>query len=186
MPKRSIVRSETTQAQALQNLAPHHRAMARLAAGGMRAGDLAERFALSSAQVSKILNSPLFISEMMRISEGLEAEHGEAERELRAMTPRAIEIVATDLYASTEGPSPLITKREQRKLAFEILDRTGFGKKNDLHIGDKVVNITYAIPEPGTDPTEALRRVEEIKQLTDQHLLDVGDEDGDNEGDLIN
>src|SRR5574343_1730186 len=72
-------RTQLAQSQALQTLAPHHRAMARLAAMGMRQGDLAQRFTLSGAQVSKILASPLFQSEMLRISEGMEMEAGEAE-----------------------------------------------------------------------------------------------------------
>lgn len=164
-------RTQLAQSQALQTLAPHHRAMARLAAMGLRPGDLAERFALSSAQVSKILASPLFQSEMVRISEGMEIEAGEAERELAGLIPRAIEIVSADLFASTEGPDPQISKREQRRLAFEVLDRTGHGKKSDMHIGDKVVNITYAVPEPGTDPEEARIRVEEIKRASEELRL---------------
>src|SRR5574343_1293626 len=167
-------RTQLAQSQALQTLAPHHRAMARLAAMGMRQGDLAQRFTLSGAQVSKILASPLFQSEMLRISEGMEMEAGEAERELTGLVPRAIEIVSADLFASTEGPDPQITKREQRRLAFEVLDRTGHGKKSDMHIGDKVVNITYAVPEPGTDPEEAMVRVQEIKRIAEQACLPSG------------
>jgi hypothetical protein len=152
--------------------------MARLAAMGARPGDLAERFALSSAQVSKILASPLFQSEMNRIADGLEFGAIEAQKELVGLQPRALEVVAEGLFASTEGPNPVITKREQRKIAFEILDRTGFGKKSDIHVGDKVVNITYAVPEPGTDPQEALERVEGIRAIVEaQKCLEAPQEE---------
>lgn len=163
MPRRSLTRSPSVQAQSLQNLAPHHRAMARLAAQGARPGDLALRFGLSSPQISKIMASPLFQSEVNRLSEGFEAAAGEAELELVGLVPKALEVIAEGLHGSTEGPEATITKKEKRHLAFEVLDRTGYGKKGELHIGDKVVNITYATPEPGTPIDVALEQVEGIR-----------------------
>lgn len=129
--------------------------MARLVAQGLRPGDIAERFGMLPSTVSIIINSPLFRAEVSRLEEQLELSALDAARELQELVPRAVEIIAQDLYASAGAG---ISRKEQRSTAFEILDRTGYAKKQDLHVGDKVVNIIYNIPEPGSRPEEFISK----------------------------
>lgn len=134
----------------LSSLKPHHRAMARfVATQGATLQQLSERFGLTLSTVWNISNSPLFKLEVKRLQEGLDLEVKSGVEELKALQPKALEIIAEDLHA----PDSIVPRREKRKLALGVLDRTGLAPKTVLDLGDKTVIINYNTPRPGDDPS---------------------------------
>jgi len=108
-------------ANKINYLHPHHRSMARsLVAGGLRNKDLCVMYGFTPGQMSAIMNSPLFKSEVARLEAMAEDTSCNVRRDLNMLKSRATEVIAEDLF-STE-------RRLRSNTAFEVLDRTGFGK----------------------------------------------------------
>ena len=108
-------------ANKINYLHPHHRSMARaMVQGGLRNKDLCAMYGFTPGQISAIINSPLFKVEMARMEALAEDTTVSVTRELKALQPRSMEVIAEDLHS------------EDRKLrsntAFEVLDRTGHTK----------------------------------------------------------
>lgn len=145
----------------LQCLRPHHRAMARAMASGATCTDLAKRFGVSPAWVSQIVNSALFQAELSRLESSI--EDAVVESELRQLQPRAVEVIAEELF--TDVPSARRTKT-----AFDLLDRTGYHPRNEANKQDnrKYTFISFA-PMPGEDPQEHMKRIQDaIKSLPEE------------------
>lgn len=143
----------------LQCLKPHHRAMARYAAAGKRPQDIAQIFGLGAAQVSVIMNSPLFLKEMERVMEGLELSMRDAHTELLELQGRAAEVLAEELYAGNQG------SKLRTRVAFEVLAGTGILRRGgEQHIGDKSITIINYTPEPGEDPAQVEERLEALRE----------------------
>ena len=121
-----------TSTPTLKGLYPHHRSMARtLVSEGLRPGELAERFGMSPSQISVILSSPLFKAEVARLEAQAEVAVSDIGRDLKSLQPRAVEVIAEDLHLAK--PSP-----QRTRAAFDLLDRTGYGKnEGEKKEGDK-------------------------------------------------
>jgi len=103
---------------------PHHRSMARaLVAGGLTPGQLAEAYGFSPAQITKIIHSPLFEAEVARLEAEACSVAIDVRRELEALQPLAMEVLSDNLTRRDTDP------KLRTNTALEILDRTGFGKK---------------------------------------------------------
>lgn len=103
------------------SISPLHRSMARaLVVGRLRPKDLAIQYGYSYAQISVIINSPLFKVEVARIEALVEHNTCNVRAELEALQPRSLEVLAEDLHSESG------TLRN--KTALEILDRTGHPK----------------------------------------------------------
>ena len=89
---------------------------------GLRPKDISKRFGLSPSQVSIIINSPLFQAELARLEGEAEIQAVDVAKELRMLQPRALEILAEDLY------NPNGDRKHKSHMALEVLDRTGYGK----------------------------------------------------------
>ena len=110
----------------IQYLRPHHRSMARtMATSGLTPMQLATAFGFSPGQITRIINSPLFMAELARIEGAVEVKAVDVSMELKMLQPRAMEIVAEDMFA------PGTDRKLRNQTAFEVLDRTGFGKKQE-------------------------------------------------------
>jgi len=149
----------------LNRLRPHHRGMARAqVAFALRPTELAERFGLSLSWISQIINSPLYRAEVERLTMMADENSTAADvgGELKAMTERAVEVIAEDLH------------REERSVhrthvAFKLLDRTGYHRKEIPPDNRKQKMIFYNFaPLPGDDPKEALKQAEKIKAIMEQ------------------
>ena len=160
----------------IKALKPHHRAMFRYAAAGKKPKEIAEIFGLGVAQVSIIMNSPLWLAELDRLVENLELSMVDAADELRSLTGRAIEVLSEEVHQIT--PQSKIRAR----VAFDILDRTGHPKGSDVHVGDKIIHFHSYTPKPGEDPKEAEEKLKKMREeaiettLADS-LLPEGGED---------
>jgi hypothetical protein len=111
----------------IQNLRPHHENMARLVACGATPGDVARITGFSPGQITRILASPLFQAVVARLTGEIE-EHAvyNVRQELESLASKAVEIVSEDLHR--EAPS-FAEKKERTRVAFEVLDRAGYSKK---------------------------------------------------------
>jgi len=108
---------------AIQQLRPWHKSMARMAIVGKRPSYIAEVFGMSVVQVSKILGSPLFIAELERLEAQAEYNAVDVRSELEMRQGMAIEAIDRGLQS---GDTKVAVNT-----GFEILDRTGFGKKSE-------------------------------------------------------
>lgn len=111
----------------IQYLRPHHRSMARMMVQqGLTPTQLATAFGFSPAQISIITNSPLFQVELRRLEDMADLGMVDVGAELKALQPRALEVLSEDLH------KPGIDPKIRNNTALEILDRTGFGKKDGV------------------------------------------------------
>jgi len=98
--------------------------MARaMVAGGLRPGELAIAYGFTPGQITKIINSPLFESELDRLERGQEDKTRNLREDILKMSERALEVIDDDLRIEERG------SRERQRAAFDILDRAGFGTK---------------------------------------------------------
>ena len=109
----------------LQQLRPWHKSMVRMmVAGGKRPGELAQIFGMSPTQITIVTNSPLFIMERERLEAQADYQAVDVRGELEIRQGMALEVIDECFK------SPNI--KVKKDVAFEILDRTGFGKKAEV------------------------------------------------------
>lgn len=157
---------------AVKKLHPHHRAICRALASGLRPSEVAVRFGISSSWLSQLLRTPLVQAEIERLE--LQAEDKLIDAELRSLQPRAMEVIAEELYSQVPTKTRVDT-------AFKLLDRTGYEPKG--HGAPKNDNRRFTLvnltPMPGEDPVEALKRVQEIAGMINENERDDGDDEFD-------
>ena len=82
----------------LQQLRPHHRAIARAIVGGaLRPGQLSELFGLSGAQISHILGAPAFQAYLAHLENGAEEQAMNMREDIMQMAVKALENLDEDL-----------------------------------------------------------------------------------------
>lgn len=114
----------------IKQLKPHHRSIARaVVGGGLRNCEIAKLYGLSEAQISIIQNSPLFQAELARLEEDADEVATDLSGEIKMMSARALNIIQQRLL---EEPSNPMEKRDQTRTAFDLLDRAGYGKRDNL------------------------------------------------------
>ncbi len=107
----------------------HHMSMARdVALAGLRNVDLAKIYGMLEPQISLIVNSPLFMVEVARLQEMADEHAIEVREDLRLLSPKAVEIMKRNLYEETDN---LKVRELQTRTAFSVLDRTGYGVKEE-------------------------------------------------------
>ena len=109
---------------------PHHRHMARMFAEGATPGEVAVVTGFTPGQVTRILNSPLFEAEIMRLESMAELETTNVNGELKRMARRAVEILDENMNADDNSA---VSRELKTKSAFDVLDRAGYGKKEGVH-----------------------------------------------------
>jgi hypothetical protein len=111
----------------IQNLRPHHENMARLVACGATPGDIARITGFSPGQITRIMASPLFQAVVARLTGEIEENAVyNVRQELENLSNKAVEIISEDLHREAET---FIERKERSRVAFEVLDRAGFSKK---------------------------------------------------------
>lgn len=97
-----------------------HKSMARMMVTGTRPGELCKIFGMTPTQITIITQSPLFIEYLAALEGRAEAEVVNVREELQLRQGLVVEVIDRALLS------------EDLKLAtgtaFEILDRTGYGK----------------------------------------------------------
>lgn len=128
---------------------PHHRKMVRLAAAGLRPGEIAAVVGMTPPAISAILGSAMFQAELRRLEEKGEEIAIDLREDLRLMAETAIENLDEDLNLP---PETLEARRVRQKASLETLDRFGLTKKErpSTHINVTQLNI-------GEMTTEQLR-----------------------------
>ena len=121
-----------TQIKQLKN---HHRSMARdiVAMGEIRNGDLARIYNMFPAQISIIVNSPVFIAELARLEDMVEDAICDVREDLRLLTPRCKQIITEELYKEDDDktqPMNLAERKLRLSTAFDVLDRDSGRKKH--------------------------------------------------------
>ena len=130
----------------LQQIRPHHRSMARLFALGHTPGEVAEITGFSPSWISVVSGSPLFQVEVERVTAMTEYKDVNTKRELKELAVVAVEQLARNLH------DPKTDRKLATATAFDVLDRTGFGKRKDekpaqhqhLHLHKRVDEMTEA------------------------------------------
>lgn len=112
----------------ISQLWPHHRSMARMFVEGMQPGEVAEATGFTPGQITRILHSPLFEAELARLESQAEGESMSVVADLKRMSARAVEILDENLHSEDDN---LVSRQLKTKTAFDILDRTGHGKRTD-------------------------------------------------------
>jgi len=107
----------------IKYLWPHHRAMARDLVAGHTPGEVADKTGFTPAQITRIMQSPLFIAEMNMLEAGASVRAVDVHEDLREMSKKAVEVLDENLNSET------ISAGLKTKTAFDVLDRAGYGKK---------------------------------------------------------
>ena len=104
---------------------PHHRKMVRLAAAGLKPGEIAKITGFTPGQISRILGSPMFQVELQRLEAKGEILAIDIREDIQKMAETAIDVLDETLNMEVDN-------RFDRKLrldaAKDILDRAGFRK----------------------------------------------------------
>lgn len=138
---------------ALQQMRTWHKSMARMVvAAGKRPSELSRIFGLTPAQVTRILESPLFVAEVARLEGLADYEAVDMSLELQLRQGQALKIVDEILFDGEDGEEARVSLLTKKDMALEILDRTGYGKN------------------PGTQKHLHLHKHEEVKELSDSDL----------------
>ena len=122
---------------------PHHKSMARaLIAGGLRPGELAKAYGMSTTQISVITNSPLFKAEVERLEKLAEASATDFRGHINdVLVPKAMDVLEEDLDLGADDVAESVALRRLRQTAaFEVLER-GDQTRKRAPIGIGKVNI---------------------------------------------
>lgn len=113
----------------LKFLRDHHKSMAKaLVFSGLTPGQLANLYGFVPGQISRIIGSELFQAECDRLRTEHEVSLRDLAEDLRFLGRKSVEVITETLYADDKRV-PLIKKTPY---AFEVLDRLGFGKKEQV------------------------------------------------------
>ena len=152
----------------IQSLGPRNRALARwVANGNVDPKSLSERFGITATRVLQVLRSPLFQAEVKRLQDRLEESAIDAKAELDALLPRAVEIVAEDLFEQEKSS-------KRTKVAFDVLDRTGNAPRQSEPGQKQGIQVNIFAPLPGEDPVAAEAR---LKPLREEALRNTQEEE---------
>lgn len=139
----------------IKQLRNHHRSMARdiVAMGEVRNRDLARIYNMHPAQISIIVNSPVFRAELARLEDEVEESICDVREGIRLLVPRAEQVLKEELFKDDgEGDGEVLSFAERKlrlSVATDILDRDSGRKKhgesaaksfhlhqhNELHVG---------------------------------------------------
>lgn len=110
----------------IQHMRPHHRSMARaVALGNRRPTDLSEIYCLSVGQVSRIMGSPAFQAEVLRLEQELDLVSHDLAKDIRYMTETALQVLDEDLNTK---PMNMEMRRLRSTTALEVLGIAGIRK----------------------------------------------------------
>lgn len=125
--------------------------MARaMVAGGLTPGQLAAAYGFTPGQVTRIINSPMFICELDRLEGRAEEIAVEIREDIKKLAERAVEVLDDQLHK--QG----IAENVKQRAAFDVLDRAGYGAREKKPSGDKNLTIIRA----------------DVVNLTDKELKD--------------
>ena len=131
---------------------PHHRHMARLVIEGCRPNDICAVTGFSPGHVSRILGSPSFQAELLRLESNADENSVNIHEEIRLLASKAIEILDQNLQAT---PTSDAGATLQQRAAFDLLDRAGFGKREvSIH---KNLHVTATMKDIKDMTTDDLR-----------------------------
>lgn len=146
----------------IQRLLPHHRAIARARAFGVRPTEIALRFGLTESWVSEILNSPLMQAEIERLQRKCDEGAFDVARELDSMIPQAINVLGEDLFQPERS-------KQRTNVAVEVLGMRGWSKQREPQQSGDTFNIINFSPNPGEDPDAAKARLATVRdKILDQ------------------
>lgn len=114
----------------IQQLRPWHRKMAIDVVAGARPKDLVQTYGYTDAMITRIINSPLFKAEVERMRQRNEDIAVDVNADLKAMAPRAAEILDVELGEQDVEKLPLGERKHKVDVALAVLDRAGYGKKD--------------------------------------------------------
>lgn len=119
----------------IKGLYPRHRSIARYVAAGANNHEIAVRFGMTEAHICRIVNSPVFIAEVKRLTDQIDEEVVNIRAELEKMAPRAIEVIDEQLNW------PGVDEKTRQRAAFDVLDRCGHGAKKDQGSGNRSLTL---------------------------------------------
>jgi len=121
---------------------PHHRLMARMCVEGSQPGEIAAATGFSKGQISRILGSPSFQAELIRLESQADDAAINIHDDIRLLAARAVEVLDKNIHAVADTDPE---KKLQQAAAFDLLDRAGFGKK-EVHI-NKNLNVSATLKD---------------------------------------
>lgn len=92
---------------------------------GYQPSEIALATGFTPGQMTRILHSPLFQAELLRLESQADDVAVNVGRDLKRMAERAVEILDENLHSED------LSRELKTKTAFDVLDRAGYGKKND-------------------------------------------------------
>jgi len=102
--------------------------MARMFVEGLQPNEVALVTGFTPGQITRILHSPLFEAELMRLESQAEMETVTVGNDLKRMASRAVEILDENLHSQDEST---VSRELKTKTAFDVLDRSGHSKRGD-------------------------------------------------------
>jgi len=128
----------------LQKFTPRHFKILDMAIAGLQAKDIASKLQMSPAQVHNVIRSPSF-QHQFAIRRKLSEERQDSDsidevKEVLSNNAKAAANKLVDGMASDDSKVVL-------KSATEILDRTGYTKKEDRHQSENVIQINISTDE---------------------------------------
>ena len=107
--------------QNLTKLRPSHRSLARLLLTGHTIKEASQILGLSYTSATRIANTPLFESEMVRLNDQADARALDVGDDLQVMARKALEVLDSDLHLEPENEQ---LRRIRQSAAKDVLDRT--------------------------------------------------------------
>lgn len=119
-------------------LKPHHRSMARdiVAMGEIRMRDLARIYNMFPAQISIIVNSPVFQAELARLETMVEESVCEVRSGIKLLVPRAEQVLKEELFVENDELTPMSLAERKLRLgvARDILEwDSGMKQGGEVH-----------------------------------------------------
>lgn len=110
----------------VNHLWPHHRKMARMVAVGMQPGEIATVSGFTPGQISRIMGSPLFQTEVARLEVTADEIAVDIHLDLQKLSSRAIENLDEDIHMPIFS---LEDRKVRQNASFDVLNRSGYAKR---------------------------------------------------------
>lgn len=146
----------------IQHLRPHHRSMVRaVALGDFTPMELSQRFAMTPGQVSRIMGSPIFQAEVLRLQEEAEIITLDMAKDLKMMGELALQNLDEDLHIK---PETLEARKYRGQVSTDILGMLGLSKTagNNNTVINKILQVNQTINNNS----------KEVEEMDEQEIRD--------------
>jgi len=149
-------------------LQPYHRRIIQLMVAGEKQSEISRRVGVTEVTISRIKDNPLFIAEYERLAQEADFLAVDVVDRVRAVVPRALEIIEDVLGKDSEDVDPFKHfDRAVEVLKMSHAELRGQKAQGGIHVRGE--NIQFNVGDPRELDDEQLDRAleEQLKELTE-------------------